>query len=1341
MDVLENDFIDYQYPLSVLEKLKTFWLTKTLCDATLEAGPVKVYVHRLILLAAIPGLTQMQISNSEKPLELILPASIKTDALNNIVHYWYTGTLHLTPQNAPWVEQIVHLLGLESLFAFCKQYHNYLRQKKILIPACELFTTPVVVLCELERVTQLHYLESKDHLSHFLRQHSSLIPVVVRTKENVSHQEALETKVKNDGNEIENPELALNHSDFTLGTFPQSSLKGRLHFQICRSTGEGEESNASVCESHPSPQISASQTPASTQIPGLVDLSYNNDNVVRSNTDSLPQLQTRAPNIPNLQEMPETNARTGPQCVEQNIKQEPLSDSEMESCQQGDNLVNHENSGDKRDSVYKFISRLVDKYMEGDAESTNWSMNDKQLLKNQTPSCKDTTTISLERILKEKEKADRNKEFLEETNQKYTRTEQPLVIQYDTCPSCNLKFHSEDQLKAHLKLHLTLCPGTRSSEKLTPNSFVMNQRPSNSSSETLTPNSSVLNPRVSISSSEKLTPNSFIMNPRTSPSSSENPTPNSSVLNRRVSASSLEDLTPFPSVLNQKPTCSASLSEILTPSLNQPVERLSTDPSSDNQQSIGISSKSTDERSEDISSETEDFTAYCPLCLINFVSRKAYMAHLNTCYNTFHHRQQNKFMQKEWSCLSQANRVPFQSSSSGRIFSFVRPICTNSTLPTEDRCSVNGVVYDVSLPADDRSFVNSVAYTSSSLSVDVRNAENTDTGLTLKGSQEKNEVASIESETSLQRGNGDENLCGNTTANASGDLALSERAEGETVSSASCQTGPSKEDLKIRITDVRTLKGLPEETNIHVTAATLEHQKICINQTLGQVDHQNIPCNNRQKSMFEVTAEGNKLFIKKKASDKKGQSIAVNDKGQNKAVNDKGQSIAVNDKGQSKAVNDKGQSIAVNDKGQSIAVNDKGQGIAVNDKGQSIAVNDEGQSIAVNENNHSKALNGKSQSKALNWKVQDRTVIGKECKNQICEKPKMDVTRKRGRRKQNNIETSVQCQKNQETGRRQKRKNGETAPPVSSASNKDKPSFNSQNSGQGTVKIVISQTPIKKLTNIVAAVTKNENTFKLKRKYQGLDGDKTKDKNSTEIKCTVVAESNNTQGRQQINQQSSRKFYRFKNQSKEAVVHQSSVHRSRGHRKSPVVSVCATADLQTANCTQSPAQQTQVTTMYNSALCMSPALNVNSQMHCRRSSIQEKIASVYRKNCIIIPKEWKKWKEDTSKLEGTGAPCQYTGTGAPCQYTGTGAPSQYTGTGAPCQYTGTGAPCQYTGTGAPSQYAGTGVQCQYTGTGAPSHYTKTGAPSQYTGTGVQCHYKGTSTPCQHTVPLKKRKQY
>lgn len=110
-----------------------------------------------------------------------------------------------------------------------------------------------------------------------------------------------------------------------------------------------------------------------------------------------------------------------------------------------------------------------------------------------------------------------------------------------------------------------------------------------------------------------------------------------------------------------------------------------------------------------MSKEKEDFTIFCPLCLIYFNSRKSYTDHQSVCFDTFHHNELFRLEQNEkihqfcnsvprsknlfgdsctlilpltiiitceflwfldYSLI--ASRIPYQSSTGGRVFSFVR---------------------------------------------------------------------------------------------------------------------------------------------------------------------------------------------------------------------------------------------------------------------------------------------------------------------------------------------------------------------------------------------------------------------------------------------------------------------------------------------------------------------------------------------------------------------------------------------------------------------------------------------------------------------------------------------
>lgn len=47
-----------------------------------------------------------------------------------------------------------------------------------------------------------------------------------------------------------------------------------------------------------------------------------------------------------------------------------------------------------------------------------------------------------------------------------------------------------------------------------------------------------------------------------------------------------------------------------------------------------------------MSREKDDFTIFCPLCLIYFNSRESYTDHQSVCFDTFHHNQLFRLEQK-----------------------------------------------------------------------------------------------------------------------------------------------------------------------------------------------------------------------------------------------------------------------------------------------------------------------------------------------------------------------------------------------------------------------------------------------------------------------------------------------------------------------------------------------------------------------------------------------------------------------------------------------------------------------------------------------------------------------
>lgn len=311
----------------------------------------------------IPGLNQLQLCSTTKPLEVVLPAVIKADALNTIVQYLYTGILHLTPQNAPWVEQVVYLLGLVKLYPYCRQYHCYLRRKKMVIPTCELFQNPLIVHCESEKATQVYYLESEKQVA-CLQSQLSMLPVPPSMKiQTIVKQEALDATDASAPPSNSSSELALNHSEFTLGTFAESSSKERLNFQICnhqKAHKEGEKISTETVnpqQRHAATEIFESSKITAPETSSLIELLSANQEKDNANN------KTSAESI-NQNESQNQTSDMEQQVIEQQIKLEPVSDDEMET-----DIVNtlqyHQDLQVGKEgnplTVSSFISNIVDR--------------------------------------------------------------------------------------------------------------------------------------------------------------------------------------------------------------------------------------------------------------------------------------------------------------------------------------------------------------------------------------------------------------------------------------------------------------------------------------------------------------------------------------------------------------------------------------------------------------------------------------------------------------------------------------------------------------------------------------------------------------------------------------------------------------------------------------------------------------------------------------------------------------------------------------------------------------------------------------------------------------------
>ncbi|XP_033751764.1 uncharacterized protein LOC117335704 isoform X2 [Pecten maximus] len=122
--MLEQVFVNPDHSSQVLYQLSELWRDKKLCDATIEVGPVKVYVHRLVLLAACPYLLTVGGQHEVSILEVKLPMTVGLEGLNVFLTYLYDGVLHLTSANLRSVEKLTKILKVTSIQKFCQEFRD-----------------------------------------------------------------------------------------------------------------------------------------------------------------------------------------------------------------------------------------------------------------------------------------------------------------------------------------------------------------------------------------------------------------------------------------------------------------------------------------------------------------------------------------------------------------------------------------------------------------------------------------------------------------------------------------------------------------------------------------------------------------------------------------------------------------------------------------------------------------------------------------------------------------------------------------------------------------------------------------------------------------------------------------------------------------------------------------------------------------------------------------------------------------------------------------------------------------------------------------------------------------
>lgn len=286
--------------------------------------------------------------------------------------------------------------------------------------------------------------------------------------------------------------------------------------------------------------------------------------------------------------------------------------------------------------------------------------------------------------------------------------------------------------------------------------------------------------------------------------------------------------------------------------------------------------------------------------------------------------------------------------------------------------------------------------------------------------------------------------------------------------------------------------------------------------------------------------------------------------------------------------------------------------------------------------------------------IKRKTTVGSQEGNQTCDQLKTRADKKsRERRKQVSAEANVHRNSSnvgmQEEGRAAKAADEMADRNVlpENTEHKIRECFSSDGKSENE-KIVITQTPIKKLTSIITAVSEGENKHLLKKKQGNCEDIKARGSSSTENKCSIPSKSNISNASSiQKDQQTERKVYEFRERTTNVINQQvqdylgirdeKTSNKGRPQHQiyqtsvcSPIVSGAGELLSSSKNEVLTKQGEPKMYNLVNTYSCKTNYPNVGPLNYYRKSTLQEKISRIHRENCIVIPKQWKDWKEENS---------------------------------------------------------------------------------------------------------------
>ncbi|KAL3841314.1 hypothetical protein ACJMK2_019477 [Sinanodonta woodiana] len=122
---MEKVYVNPDHSSQLLVQMSELWRKDKFCDAVLVLRNARFKLHKLVLMAACPGIQATQSMAEEKShFQISLPDDYDMTAVVNVLDYLYDGAVQLRCDNVHKIQKLAKYLQLHSLVHYCMDFKS-----------------------------------------------------------------------------------------------------------------------------------------------------------------------------------------------------------------------------------------------------------------------------------------------------------------------------------------------------------------------------------------------------------------------------------------------------------------------------------------------------------------------------------------------------------------------------------------------------------------------------------------------------------------------------------------------------------------------------------------------------------------------------------------------------------------------------------------------------------------------------------------------------------------------------------------------------------------------------------------------------------------------------------------------------------------------------------------------------------------------------------------------------------------------------------------------------------------------------------------------------------------